>query len=179
MSIVSLAPHFMDRAKAGLHLHGSGGSSQALGRSVINAGASPLAFLNRVKGLELNSPQSNFTSLLSADGYPTGTISSSISLQASNTFDPTYYGRYYIWWTGTGSFQMGWPTIVYSGGAAVNGVNPSSSGSVAFNFATGLVGQPTQAAPVEFAFGVLITAVGTNAGLVQLTAGTNMFSQLN
>jgi hypothetical protein len=154
------------------------GSGQKTGQSVINAGSSSLAFINIAKGFSIASSQANYPSLLSADGYPNTTLTSAMSNIVG--MDATYYGRYQLWWTGTGCLQLQPPTIVYSGGAAVTGVNPSASGSVAFNFAVGLTGQPTQGAPVEFAFGSLITAVSTSGdSLVQFTGATNVFSQIS
>lgn len=166
-------------AKAGLHLHGKSGGSQGVGRSVINAGSSSIAFLNLTKGFAQNCTTANFPSLLNADGYPVGpTLANEINGGVGVT-DPNYYGRYLVWWSGTGCLQFDPQTIVYSGGAAVTGVSPSASGAVPFNLTMGLTGNPTQAAPVEFAFGALISAVGTNAGLVQFTSPTaNAFANI-
>lgn len=154
--------------KAGLHLHGTGGG--ALGQSVVNIGNSALAFINLAHGMLLTSSggQANFPSLLTADGYPNdpaGTaITSTIRDSAFNSWDATYYGRYKLWWTGTGCLVSGQPAIIYSGGAAVIGLG-AGSGTVGANAGFGGAGtQPRSGTPVEFAFGALVTSVSGGGG---------------
>src|ERR1700730_653713 len=96
--------------------------SKKVGQSVINAGNSSVAFVNLAKGFGLSSPTANFPKLLNADGFPTTSLSSSLSL--GGACDPAYYGRYLIWWTGTACLQFGPQTIIYSGGNAVSGIGP-------------------------------------------------------
>jgi hypothetical protein len=94
-------------------------------------------------------------------------------------FFSNYYGHYKAWWTNTGALSLsGIPMIAYSGGGALAG-SGGSSGSVVGNPAIGFNGasQPTSAAPLEFSFGALLSAVsdggscaGGTAGLVCLTA---------
>ena len=148
------------------------------GRTVINAGGSGLAFINLAHRFTLSCTTENFPSLLSSDGYPKGLLKNPITW-GNNVCDPTYYGRYLIWWLGTGCLQLNPQTIVYRGGKAVVNVGPSELGSVAFNFAIGAPPrlQPTSSAPVEFAFGCLIASASTANGLVQFT--TSLPNALN
>jgi hypothetical protein len=170
---VTLSTPIVDQAEAfwkGLAIVGQ--------KTIVNLNSGKLAYLNIAKGFSLKSSQAGWQGLIDANGYPSGTLTQTISDVLS--LDDTYYGRYYIYWLGTGCLQFNPQAIVYSGGASVTGVSPSASGSTAFNFTIGLTGQPRLATPVEFAFGCLISGIADNgAGLVRLTSTlSNAFSNI-
>lgn len=160
-------------------LRGSSSAHVGVPQTVQNAGSSSLAFLNLVHGIALNSTQAAFPGSLTADGYPTGTISGTWS-NNSLPFIPTYFGHYLTWWVATNGFvQLSPGAIIYNGGAAVLGLGGANSGSVGFNFnlGNGVGHQPTSAAPIEFALGALVNGIsdagscaGGTGGLVCLTA---------
>lgn len=144
----------------------------ASGQSVINIGNTALAFINLAHGLVLTSSggQTNFPTKLTADGYPNdpaGTaLTSAIRDSGFSNWDPTYYGRYKLWWTGTACGAFSQPAIVYSGGACAIGLG-AGSGTIAANFGVGGgSSQPNRggAGPIEFAFGALITSVSGGSG---------------
>lgn len=143
---------------------------------VVNAGNSSLAFINLAKqlGVPLSTTE-NFPTTLNSRGFPDGTLTK--ALLFGGRTDPYYYGRYLVWWSGRGSFQFNPPAIIYRGGTAVAGVHPSISGTVPNgNLAIGVGGaaQPTSSSPVEFAFGALVSAVGTSGGLIQFTTSSSI-----
>lgn len=161
--------------------------SSKVGQTVINAegtfsAAYTYAYANIAHSMSIGTTSlANFPASLSANGYPAGTLSSAIGHNDLN-FVSGYYGHYKAWWTGTaaGLSIQGPAVIVYNGGTAVNGLG-TNSGTLVFNYqlgaGSGAGQQPTQAAPVEFVFGALLTAVsdgascsGGTAGLVCLTA---------
>src|SRR6266550_2918432 len=154
-------------SEAGLHLHGSGVSANN-GSAVINAGQGQFAYLNIAKNFQLSSAQVGWPGILDANQYPnSGAITSNFTNVLS--LDSTYFGRYLVYWTGTGNLQLSPQTIVYAGGASVVNVNPSASGSVPFNLTVeSALSNPVS---VEFAFGALISAIANNgSGFVRLTS---------
>lgn len=163
---------FASRAESGL-IH-RGGSLP--GSMVINAGGSPLGFMNMVKGVQFQSTATvNWPSLLSANGYPSGSVTFTANAVQG---DPTYFGRYLVWWDGMGGFQLQHPGIIYAGGQSVAGVGTSTGTNLSNIAIGGSANQPNIGGngAVEFAFGALITAVGTNGGLIQFTVGNLNFS---
>jgi hypothetical protein len=148
---------------------------QKVGQSVVNAGASPVAFINLAKAIVPGSSQPNWPAGTNSDGFPA-------SVAAMGGFnwhmapvvcDPSYYGRYYLWWTGTGNLQLAPAVIVYSGGASAANIQPNNSGSVNGNCLFGGSSpsrQPTSSMPVQFAFGTLIRTVTSNRGLIQFSS---------
>lgn len=157
----------------GILLLGSAQSVAVTGQSVVNAGASIQGFINLAKGFtQSTASPSNIGSTITADGFPISNAAMSADWTFSvSLIDPDYYGRYYMWWTGTGNVNaQNMPTIYYSGNAAVS----NSSTIYAFNGlycgnASG-ADQPTLATPLEFAFGTFFNAAANNGGLVQLTS---------
>lgn len=144
---------------------------QKVGQSVVNAGGSPVAFINLAKGIVPGSNQANWPSTVNSDGFPTsvGAMGGTNWNMAPSPCDAAYYGRYYVWWTGTGNLQLAPPTIIYSGGTAAGygGGFGSQNGNLTIGAANP---QPTSSAPIEFAFGVLIGAVASNGGLIQFAS---------
>ena len=107
------------------------------GQTVVNAGTSSLAFLNLVHGLTLGSTQVGWPGTLTSDGYPSGTTTANITGD-NIVLIPNYFGRYKIWWTGTGNFQLSPPAIIYSGGTSVGNIGgPTNAGSVGSNLTVG------------------------------------------
>ena len=102
------------------------------------------------------------------NGYPNGNITT--NAQALIYPDPAYYGHYLLSWTdsggtgGIGNISSN-PAIVYSGGngsATVFGVSPAASGEVPGNLAVQSGGGGVS---IEFAYGMLLKAVGTDSSL--------------
>lgn len=165
LAIVASSP-----AEAWIH-----GGSQKTGLSVINAGSSGLAFANLAKSVQFQSSTSNWPSLLTSNGYPNGTVTFSNN---GTQGDPYYYGHYTMYWLGTGGFQLQYPAIIYAGGGSVAGVGTSTGtqpNAIAIGASTSQphLGDASPNGPVEFAFGALITAVGTSGdGLIQFTTAS-------
>lgn len=170
------AASLLNKSWAGINNPGSSGGSQKIGQSVVNIGSSNLGFINLAHGALPTSSQTNFPNALTADGYPTSSITSDVTCNFN--LDITYYGRYLIWWTGTGAFSCAFPAIIYNGGSAALGVG-NNSGSTAANTGFGLningLTQPTQASPCEFSFGALVASVsGGNGSLVTITTSQSL-----
>lgn len=168
----------MDSAAASIH-----GSPSLSGNApvIVNYnGDTTGAFLNIAKFIQPFSSQSGFPSLMSGSGvgyaeYPNGTFTSTATAGGVK-LDPTYYGHYLMSWGGTGtiSTQASNPVVIYNGGATVTGLSGANTGEVSGNFQISGAN-----ANVEFAFGVLISAVSTSlagdhggAGLVKFTVTT-------
>lgn len=151
------------------------------GQSVINFDyATSDIYNNLLNGLSY-STGTNSPTLFFTNGYPKGTLSSNV-ISNPNPVNGTgigssgYYGHYVFAWTGVSefNFQIG-PTIIYSGGAQVfplstSGSSFSNSGAIAglSSIFTNNIGTGSNL-NAEFAFGTLITSVGTNGGLVEFT----------
>lgn len=153
-----------------------GKAPSTFGKSVLNANFSNGdMFMNIVKsfGSLALSGAGSLAATLNADQYPVGTLGSSYG--GNTTLKTGYFGRYRFKWTGTAAFNItnAVPTLVYSGGAGVFNVTPSNTGTyfgapTFYNNAT-----QTTDMDVEFAFGTLLTAAGTNGGNVQLATVSN------
>jgi hypothetical protein len=138
------------------------------------------AYLNLAKWLQPVCADTGWLGTLSGtNGYPNGTFTANAG--SLMLWDPAYYGRYTLSWSGQGGLGgiSGNPVIVYSGGngtgVTVSGVSPSASGAVSGNMAV-QTASSSNSANVEFAFGVLVRAVGTSgagdhggAGLLKFT----------
>lgn len=171
-TVSALALHVADARV----LRGSPTASVIGGSSVVvNAGQGQFAFLNIAKNFAPTSTQAAWPGTLDANQYPGTGFTGNLTNSQTNVAESTYYGHYLVYWSGSSGFQFtGLPAIVYSGGAYVFGITPSTSGSVPNNFGMSTSnGSPTAGPgvsnPVEFAFGFLLTAVGTNGGLLQFT----------
>jgi hypothetical protein len=141
------------------------------------AGADPLYFtntyLNMAKIWNPTSSQVGWPGVLGGtNGYPNGNITT--NARGLIYPDPAYYGHYLLSWTdsgGSGAIGLigaGNPVILYSGGngsATVFGISPSASGE-AVNFTVQSGGRGVN---IEFAYGLLIKAVGTDSGNIKFT----------
>lgn len=155
-----------------------GGSIAVVGKTTANIDAAYLIMNVAQSTAGGTSAQTGWPGTLNANGYPTSATTSPIGGNDLQFF-PGYFGRYKWWWTSTGAFQIntGSGYIVYSGGTGTN-VN-AATGVSDFSLEGGYSGataQPTSAAPIEFAHGMLVSAVangsscaGGTAGLVCLT----------
>jgi hypothetical protein len=130
------------------------------GQTVINLpGPPPSAFANNLKFVSFPlGASANFPTKVNRGGFPAdGILKRQLSYGLQP--DPTYYGRYKLWWAGkAGVLFQGPPALIYSGGSSIPG---SASRSVATTTANLRVGgnnmvQPTREAPVELAWGFLI-----------------------
>jgi hypothetical protein len=142
------------------------------------------AYLNLAKWFQPGSSEVGWLGKLSGiNGYPNGSFSS--MLNSLMLFDPAYYGRYILSWSGAGGVGgiSGNPTIVYNGASAsgvnVFGVSPSGRGVTRGNMAIAA----TSGADIEFAFGLLIGAVTVSgsgdhggAGLVKFTTADSGYA---
>jgi hypothetical protein len=126
--------------------------------------------MNLAKGASVGvSEKYQFPAVLSEDGYPTRTPSTSIG--GNFPVPAEYFGRYILTFSGTGSFELLIPGIVYKGGLYCNGIAPSNSGSQAFNTPR-ILGQTNPY--VEFSFGALLSKVTSNgSGSVRITCSIN------
>jgi hypothetical protein len=163
----------------------SGSSANAFGQTVINlAGPPPTAFANILKYCGAPSVAlSNFPSTLNTNGFPSnGTLSAAYNWALSP--DPSYYGRYKIWYTGSvtgggaGFLMSGFPAIIYSGGKGVTGNGSSATGvkTADLPFGGACDTEPTQASPIEMAFGFLISSVNSSlvGGVVEFTTASTL-----
>lgn len=140
---------------------------------VVNFGGADASFftntyLNMAKLWNPTSSQVGWPAVLGGtNGYPNGNITT--NARGLIYPDPAYYGHYLLSWTdsgGTGgiaNIDNGAPSLVYSGGngsANIFGVSPAASGEVAGNLAVQSGGGGVS---IEFAYGMLIGAVGTDS----------------
>lgn len=165
---ITLAPHFLDRALAGINNPGTAGGSAgaSAGHSVLNANFSIDQYLNLAKGFTFALSGTMTPANLNADQYPSGVIPNNYGGNTgSSGIDTTYFGHYLIALTGVSAFAMasGQPCIIYAGGTFAGQIG--STGAVQNTLTVGTTANPS----VEFAVGALITAVGTNGGLVQFS----------
>lgn len=162
VGIATLIPSIVDRAEA--WTHGYVAPTTNANRVTVNARLTN-AFINLSKSWNPSLPP---PTLLNANGYPNGTITSNYS--SGVALASGFYGQYFHGWSGSGAMQwVGQVAIVYSGGANVSsltqGGGPAGSGYVTGNF--NLTG--SNAAAV-FKFGTLVASVsGGNGSLVTIT----------
>lgn len=148
-----------------------GSAGITFGQSVLNFDFSADdLYLNITKGLSV-SLGTNTPANLTEDQYPAngalaGTYSGVVGVPAF----VGYYGHQTLSWSGTCAFSIASsvPTLVYSGGAAV--FNVGTNTGAYFGAPTFIQNANTN---VEFSFGTLISAVGTNGGNVQLTSSVS------
>lgn len=158
---IVLAPHFLDKAEAGLHFHGS----SVFGRSVFGIGnPNDEPFMNFFKGAgSISSATANYPNIFSADGYPTSLPPADIT--GNLVLPSNYYGRYRLQFTGTGSIAIDGQFIVYSGAGFIN------AGNVTFSLQAYNQTNPV----VEFAFGTLVSGAANNgSGLIRLAVGSTL-----
>src|SRR5882724_4265799 len=90
-------------AEAGIHVAASTSNNNS---TIVNAGAGQFAFLNIAKGFQLSSPQTGWPGLLDANQYPNNGALTSNMTNVIFT-DPTYFGRYLVYWTESGTPNAG------------------------------------------------------------------------
>lgn len=144
------------------------------GRSVLNSNFGGDWYLNNVKFFFSISYGTNSPTILNADQYPVGLLSSNISGQMP--FDNTYFGRYYLKWTGVAAFSSGssFGVIVYGGGNGVYGISPADKGIYQGNPAWINTGSQN----CEFSWGTLATSVSSMGGWVKFGVTTNFAGSL-
>lgn len=164
--VVTLVPHFMDRAEARLR-HGGAPAGTNLSRVSMNVPAGGDGLMNIAKTWQpANSGVPISPSQTDSNGYPNTTLSSNYS--GNLALDQTYYGQYVLQYTGTGPVSFLQCAIIYSGGASVASlVTSGSSGYVTANFTT----LSTATSPsIVFKFGGLVASVsGGNGSPVTIT----------
>lgn len=150
-----------------------------ISRTVLNLSAiadsnsnAQLLSLNLAHALAVTSTQVGYASQLTSDGYPTSGITGGLGVGNNLSFIPNYYGHYKLWWTNTGAFEFqGESMIIYAGATSVSSVSGgmvTGNPMIGFNSATT---QPTSAAPIEYSFGSIVTAVSNGSGCTGGTAG--------
>ncbi len=151
VAIAMLVPPIVNRAKAGLHLHGS----SALGRSIINGFGQPdVPFANFFKSAEINVSSFNFPAVINADGYPTsGSLAS--AMLYTIYLPPIAAGvACVIGFNGQATIQF--PAFqnitVSNGGAAVFGISPANTGTNTGNFSLGVGTTSASVTQVTFSF---------------------------
>lgn len=137
------------------------------GQSVINGFQGPnIPFKNLM--LMAGGSASGLAGLVDNNGYLTSPPASNTGLNLS--LPSLYFGRYRIYWGGTGNFQFqGQFATIYDGGAIVTGLG-GNTGQITNNFTiSGSMGS-TPSGYVEFDFGLAITGAADNgSGAIRLT----------